>query len=96
MIHAATFLLSLVGFPLLLLAMTRHQRDWLCRKLSPARCRSLRLSGFIALAMAFAVAGAGLGWGYGTVAWFGWLTIAASLVITVNTNRERIMPKVRP
>lgn len=96
MIHAAIFLLSLFGFALLLLAMSRHQQDWLRCKLSLALCRTLRLSGFAALALAFAIAGTGLGWGYGAVAWFGWLTMAAALVVTANTNRERIMRKVRP
>ncbi|MCG2840659.1 DUF3325 domain-containing protein [Sandaracinobacter sp. RS1-74] len=96
MIHAATFLLSLTGFALLLLAMPRHQQDWLRRKLPPSLGRTLRLSGFAALALAFAVAGLGLGWGYGAVAWFGWLTMAAALVVTANTNRDRIRRKVRP
>ncbi|WP_066521859.1 DUF3325 domain-containing protein [Sphingobium cloacae] len=96
MIHVAIFLLSLAGFALLLLAMTRHQQDWLRRKLPPARGRALRLSGFTALVLAFAVAGVGLGWGYGAVEWFGWLTVAAALVVTINTNRERIVRKVRP
>jgi hypothetical protein len=96
MIHATTFLLSLTGFVLLLLAMPRHQQDWFCRKLSPARSRVLRLTGFAALALTFVVAGAGLGWAYGAVAWFGWLTVAAALVVTLNNNRERIMRKVRP
>jgi alkylation response protein AidB-like acyl-CoA dehydrogenase len=96
MIHAATFFLSLGGFVGLLLAMKRHQQDWFRRKLPPALCRTLRLSGFTAMALAFALAGAGLGWDYGAVAWFGWLTISAALVIVANTNRERIMRKVRP
>lgn len=96
MTHAATFLLSLAGFVLLLLAMPRHQADWLRRRLSPALTRALRLSGFAALALAFAVAGAGLGWGYGAVAWFGWLTMTAALVVAANTNRTRIMRRIRP
>jgi len=90
---AATFFLSLTGFVALLLAMPRHQGDWLGRKLSATAGRALRLSGFAALA--FAVAGIGFGWGVGAVAWFGWLTIAAALVVTAHTNRERIMRKVR-
>jgi hypothetical protein len=88
MIHAATFLPSLCGFGLLLLAMTRHQQDWLSRKLSPALTRTLRLSGFAALALAFVAAGTGFGWGYGAVAWFGWLTVAAALTVTANTMRK--------
>lgn len=96
MIHAATFLLSLAGFVLLLLAMTRHQQDWIGRKLSPLLGRALRLAGFATLALAFTVAGMGLGWAYGAVVWFGWLSIAAALVVAANTNRERIMRRIRP
>lgn len=96
MIHSITFLLLLGGFVLLLLAMPRHQQDWLRRKLPHASGRALRCCGFAALALAFLVAGVGLGWGYGAVAWFGWLTVAAALTVTANTNRERIMRKVRP
>jgi uncharacterized membrane protein len=96
MIHIANFLLSLSGFVLLLLAMPRHQQDWLGRKLFPMQRRALRLSGFTALVLAFVVAGAGLGWAYGAVAWFGWQTVAAALVVAANTNRERLMRKVRP
>lgn len=96
MIHAAIFLPSLFGFALLLLAMPRHHQEWLRCKLSLALGRRLRMCGFVALALAFAVAGAGLGWGDGAVAWFGWLTVAAALVVTVNVNREHIVPKVRP
>jgi predicted benzoate:H+ symporter BenE len=96
MIHASIFVLALGGFVLLLLAMARHQQDWLRRKLPAALGRTLRLSGFAALALAFAVSGVGLGWSYGAVVWFGWLTIAAALIVTTNTNRERIMRKLRP
>ncbi|MGC4250342.1 MAG: DUF3325 domain-containing protein [Sphingobium sp.] len=95
MTDAAIFVLSLGGFAALLLAMPRHQGDWLGLKLSPHVGRILRLAGFAALALAFLVAGTGFGWGYGTVAWFGWLTIAATLVVTVHTNRDRIMRKAR-
>ncbi|WP_395334829.1 DUF3325 domain-containing protein [Novosphingobium sp. BL-8H] len=96
MIHAGIFLLSLGGFVLLLLSLARHQQDWLRRKLPLPLTGTLRLSGFATLMIAFVVAGAGLGWGYGAVAWFGWLSVAAALVVTTNTNRERIMRKARP
>ncbi|RJG55899.1 DUF3325 domain-containing protein [Sphingobium terrigena] len=96
MIHIATFLVSLGGLALLLLAMPRHQQDWLGRKLFPMQRRALRLSGFTMLALAFVVAGSGRGWAYGAVAWFGWLTVAAALVVVVNTNRDRFRRKVRP
>ena len=96
MIHAATFLLSLAGFALLLLAMARHQQDWLCRKLPASRSRGLRLSGFLMLALAFVIAGASFGWGYGAVVWFAWMTVAASLIVAANLNRDRILRWVRP
>lgn len=95
MTDAAIFFLSLAGFAALLLAMPRHQGDWLGRKLAATSGRALRLSGLVALALAFLVAGTGFGWGYGAVAWFGWLTMSAVLVVTVHTHRERIMRKVR-
>lgn len=95
MIDAAISLLSLTGFGFLLLATPRHQQDWLHRKLDQAISRALRLCGFVALALAFVAAGTGLGWAYGAVVWFGWLTMAAALVVTANTNREWIVGKVR-
>ena len=90
MIHLIIALPALLGFVLLLLAMARHQQDWLRRKLSPPKSRALRRSGLGALALAFVVAGFGLGWAYGALVWFGWLSVAAALVLTAQTNRERI------
>ncbi|MFT4053564.1 MAG: DUF3325 domain-containing protein [Novosphingobium sp.] len=91
MIHLAIFLPALLGFALLLMAMARHQQDWLKRKLTARRSTVLRRVGFGALALAFVTAGFGLGWAYGTVAWCGWLSAAAVLVLTAQTNRERIL-----
>ncbi|HUD28894.1 MAG TPA: DUF3325 family protein [Novosphingobium sp.] len=91
MIHVAIAAPALLGFALLLLAMARHQQDWLRRKLGQRTSRLLRRGGFAALALAFAVAGRGLGWAYGAVAWFGWLSAAAVLVLAAQTNRERIL-----
>lgn len=90
MTHGAVFLLSVGGFALLLLAMSRHQQDWLGRKFLPTTGRALRLLGLAMLAVAFVVAGIGLGWAYGTVVWFGWLTVAAALIVAVHTNRDRV------
>ncbi|OYX65140.1 MAG: hypothetical protein B7Y88_10775 [Sphingomonadales bacterium 32-64-17] len=95
MIHTVIFLLSLAGFALLLLAMARHQQDWLRRKLPANRSRALRLSGFLMLALAFVMAGTGVGWGYGAVVWFGWMTAAAALIVAANLNRDRILRRVR-
>lgn len=96
MIHLAILLPSLSGFILLLLAMARHQQEWLHRKLSPAWGCALRLSGLAALTFAFIVAGMGLGWACGVVTCFGWLTMAAALVVAANVNRDRILRAVRP
>lgn len=95
MIHLAIGALALSGFVLLLLAMPRHQQDWLRRKLAARITTTLRWSGFGALALAFIVAGLGLGWAYGSVAWFGWLSVAAVLVLAAQTNRERIQRLLR-
>lgn len=96
MTHIAIVLIALGGFVLLLLSMARHQKEWLRRELSLMMSRTLRLSGFAALTLAFLVAEAGLGGGYGAVAWFGWLTIAAALIVILNTCRERLMRTLRP
>lgn len=99
MIALALFLTSVAGFALLLVAMTKHQRDWMGRKLPDRTSRGLRLAGFAALALGFPIAGGAHGWAYGAVAWFGWLTIGAVLAVTANINRERlqrIIGKGRP
>lgn len=94
MIHLAIALPALLGFALLLLATARHQQDWLRRKLAPRTGRALRWSGFAALALAFLIAGLALGWAYGAVAWFGWLSVTAMLVLAAQTNRERILKRI--
>lgn len=96
MIHLATGLACLIGFALLLGAMARHQQDWLRRKLPARFSLMLRCAGFGALLVAFVLAGAGYGWAYGAVAWFGWLSAGAALILTVQTNRERLLARLRP
>ncbi|TDW61445.1 uncharacterized protein DUF3325 [Novosphingobium sp. PhB55] len=91
MIHLAIAGLALLGFALLLIAMARHHQDWLRRKLSPRRSIAMRWSGFSALVSAYVIAGFGLGWAYGAVAWCGWMSAAAALALTAQTNRERIL-----
>ena len=95
MIHLAIAAPALLGFALLLVAMARHQQDWLRRKLSPRLRTLLRWSGLCALALSFIVAGLGMGWAYGSVAWFGWLSVAAVLVQAAQANRERIQRALR-
>ncbi|PNU06800.1 DUF3325 domain-containing protein [Novosphingobium guangzhouense] len=87
MTHILVCALTLTGFALLLMAMARHQQDWLRRKLAPNASRSLKWIRFTVLALGFAAACRGL---YGTVAWFGWLSLSAVLVLNAQTNRERI------
>lgn len=91
MIHLMIAVPALIGFALLLMAMARHQQDWLSRKLPPRHSRLLRRCGLGALALAFAAAVLGFGWAYGTVCWLGWLSLTAALVLTAQTNRERIL-----
>ena len=91
MIHLAIAAPAVSGFALLLLAMARHQQDWLSRKLAPRTSHLLRTGGLSALALAFAAAGLGLGWAYGTLAWFGWLSASAMVVLATQTNRDRIL-----
>lgn len=91
MIHVVTLILSLAGFGLLLMAMARHQQEWLRRKLVPSSSRKLRLGGFAVLALAFVVGTGGLGWTYGTLAWCGWMTVSALVMVIANINCERIL-----
>lgn len=95
MTDAAVFLLSLGGFGLLLLAPARHQHDWLRRRLPPRTSYAAKAGGFCLLVAGYAIAAAGQGWGYGAVAWLGWLTVAAGLVLTAHTNRARILARLR-
>lgn len=95
MIHTAILTLSLGGFAVLMLAMPRHQQDWLRRKLPLPVSRTLRLTGLAMLALAFVVSAAELGWAYGAVCWLGWLTMAATAIVAANTNRQRLLRKIR-
>lgn len=95
MTGAALLLLSAAGFAVLLLAMARHQQDWLGRKLPRQMSQRLRLSGFALLALSFFVAGLGFGWGYGAVLWAGSASAGAALAVAVNINRERLIGKAR-
>ncbi|WP_068079456.1 DUF3325 domain-containing protein [Novosphingobium rosa] len=95
MTHLLTALPCLLGFALLLTAMARHQQDCLKRKLPARASRLLRATGLALLTIGFIIAGLGLGWAYGSVSWFGWLSVGAVLTLTVQTNRERILARLR-
>jgi hypothetical protein len=55
----------------------------------------LRGAGFAALATAFLIGGLGFGWAYGAVAWCGWLSVGAALILTAQTHRARILALLR-
>ncbi|NWK94382.1 DUF3325 domain-containing protein [Sphingobium lactosutens] len=95
MTHVAVLLLSQIGFAMLLLAMARHQQEWLCRKLSSSLSGMMRTGGMMMLVLGFLAAGIGLGWGYGTVAWCGSLSVAAMMTIIFNLHREKILARIR-
>lgn len=95
MTHAATALLCLAGFTLLLLGLPRQQSLWLRQPFSPTPGRLLRASGFICLVIAWWVAGRHAGFGYGSVIWFGWASLAAMAVITLNA-RQWSLKRGRP
>ena len=71
----------LPGFACLCLAMDRHQRDVLGRRLSAVTTRRLRLGGFAAIAVGFALAAGLFGWAYGLIVWFGLLTLGAMAIV---------------
>lgn len=96
MIDLIVLLLCLAGFGLLLIALPRHQQDWMRRKLTAAVSRHCRQAGFAFTGLALLLSVADEGWARGTVIWVGWLTAAAMIVVTVQMNRERILRVLRP
>jgi hypothetical protein len=95
MSDALIFLLCLGTFALLLAAMGRHQPDWFGAKLARPVSLSLRAGGFGLLVAAWLVAGFARGFAYGTVAWCGWMTVAALVAIAVNINRDILLKYLR-
>ncbi|MGE4431977.1 MAG: DUF3325 domain-containing protein [Sphingobium sp.] len=82
MIHILALLLCVAGFAALAIAMDRHQRDLLGRKLAPRTARLVKMAGGGLLAVALAVDMIGLGAAYGAIAWFGHLSFGAAVVLT--------------
>lgn len=82
MIHILAIAACIAGFACLCSAMTRHQKDFIGRKLSPTASSRVRISGAVLLLIALIIDMAGMGTGYGLVAWCGHLTIATALVLT--------------
>ena len=77
------------GFACLCLAMDRHQRDILGRRLPAAATQRLRLGGFAAIAIGLALAAGLLGWGYGLIVWFGLLTLCAMAIVAYLSATSR-------
>lgn len=91
MIDPAIFLMILGGFSSLLMAMPRHQQDWLARKLLPAASLRFHCMGIAMLTLSLLLSISCLGPAYGIVTWTGWLTITALVVVLLHTNREPIL-----
>lgn len=72
-----------LGFACLCLAMDRHQRDFIGRRLSSSAVLGLRFGGFSSITFGLVVAIGALGWGYGIALWFGLLTIGAIPVVAL-------------
>lgn len=89
MTHIVLLLLLVTAFLLLALAMARHQKAVLGRRLPPAWGRCLRVSGFVLMAVALGAAVLGRGLAFGLVDWVGHLSLAAGLVFLGLLMRER-------
>lgn len=81
MIHVILFVLPLVAFGCLALAMERHQRNVLRRVLSVAVTQQLRAVGWALLVFSAVVAVRGLGVGFGLVALSGHTSVAAGVML---------------
>lgn len=75
------FLLTLLGFAALALALDRHHRQ--VRNTLPSRWRRywLRIGGSLGLALSLTLCVLNQGWGNGVVLWFGLISAAPILII---------------
>lgn len=81
MMTLLAFVLTLLGFAALALAMDRHLRQ--VRRAAPTGClrELLRATGTLTLAASLAVCVFEAGWGTGWVVWFGLLSAAAMMIV---------------
>ncbi|TBU99820.1 DUF3325 domain-containing protein [Stutzerimonas kirkiae] len=86
MIDLYILLASLAGFVALALAMDKHAKHFLRRTLPALACRILRVLGWVLLALALYMNFHARGWSIGSVAWFGWLTIAGAALVFYMPN----------
>lgn len=87
--HLGVLLIALLGFGALALAMDRHQRNVLGRRLATRSVRCLRLFGWTLLVLALTLAVRGQGWALGLVAYCGHASLAAGLVFGALVAIER-------
>ena len=80
--HLTVFVLCLLAFAALALAMERHQESLFGRALASGRTRSLRIAGWGALALALLVVVRAQGWALGLVSYSGHTSLAAGIVFS--------------
>ncbi|WP_426141008.1 DUF3325 domain-containing protein [Pseudomonas sp. DWP3-1-2] len=83
--------LCYLGFTGLCLSMTRHYGELLHSKLSNARARALRVTGWLALVLSLCVAVSATGWGPGLVQWCAALMASALVLILLIPYRPRMV-----
>jgi hypothetical protein len=89
MTHFTAFLLCLLAFTALALAMERQQKDIFERPLSSGTTRLLRIVGWGALVVALWLVVERQGWALGLVSYSGYTSVGAGLVYVVLIFRAR-------
>ena len=79
--HLAVLLLSLLAFGALALATDRHQKIVLERRLAPTITQAVWIAGWGALILALFAAVRGSGWALGLVAFSGYTSLSAGIVL---------------
>lgn len=89
MTHLLPFVLCLLSFAALALAMERHQSELFARALAPPVTRLLRVLGWAGLLLALALLVRAQGWAMGLVSYSGHTSLAAGLVFGALIVQER-------
>jgi hypothetical protein len=87
--HGPSWLLCLLGFSLLALAVERQQEEIFGRALSAPATRWLRAAGWVALALALVESVQEQGWALGLVTYSGLTSLSAGLVFVALVVRAR-------
>ncbi|MPY88022.1 MAG: DUF3325 family protein [Luteitalea sp.] len=95
MTHATTFILCLVGFASLAVAMERHQKGLFGRILEARATRWTRTAGWLILLSALVVVVKGQGWSIGLVSYSGHTSAGAGLVFVALAVHGWLRPKRR-